>query len=109
MLPAADVVVLAAPLTPDTQALFGAERLARMKEGAFLINIARGKMLDTSALVAALQSKKLRGAGLDVTEPEPLPPDHALWKMPNVILTPHVGGSTEEAQAAIAEFASEQV
>jgi phosphoglycerate dehydrogenase-like enzyme/glyoxylase-like metal-dependent hydrolase (beta-lactamase superfamily II) len=94
MLPAADVVVLAAPLTPNTQGLFGAERLARMKEGAFLINIARGKMLDTNALAAALQSKKLRGAGLDVTEPEPLPSDHALWKMPNVILTPHVSGQS---------------
>jgi phosphoglycerate dehydrogenase-like enzyme len=94
LLPAADVVVLAAPLTPDTQALFGAERFALMKDGAFLINIARGRMLDTNALVAALQSKKLRGAGLDVTDPEPLPADHALWKLPNVILTPHVSGQS---------------
>jgi phosphoglycerate dehydrogenase-like enzyme/glyoxylase-like metal-dependent hydrolase (beta-lactamase superfamily II) len=94
LLPAADVVVLAAPLTPDTTALFGSDRLALMKEGAFLINIARGKMVDPAALVAALQSRKLRGAGLDVTEPEPLPSDHPLWKMPNVILTPHVSGQS---------------
>jgi phosphoglycerate dehydrogenase-like enzyme/glyoxylase-like metal-dependent hydrolase (beta-lactamase superfamily II) len=94
LLPAADVVVLAAPLTPDTKALFGAERFARMKEGAILINIARGKMVDTGALVSALHSRKLRGAGLDVTEPEPLPADHALWKLPNVIVTPHVAGQS---------------
>jgi phosphoglycerate dehydrogenase-like enzyme/glyoxylase-like metal-dependent hydrolase (beta-lactamase superfamily II) len=94
LLPAADVVVLAAPLTPETQALFGANRFALMKEGAVLINIARGKMLDTGALLAALQSKRLRGAGLDVTDPEPLPPEHALWKLPNVIVTPHVSGQS---------------
>jgi len=94
MLPAADVVVLAAPLTPDTTALFGTDRFARMKEGAFFINIARGKMVDTAALVAALQSKRVQGAGLDVTEPEPLPPDHALWKLGNVIVTPHVSGQS---------------
>lgn len=94
LLPAADVVVLAAPLTPDTQQLFGTERFALMKEGAVLINIARGKMVDTNALLGALQSKRLRGAGLDVTEPEPLPSDHVLWKMPNVIITPHVSGQS---------------
>ena len=70
-----------------------------MKDGAFLINIARGRMLDTNALVAALQSKKLRGAGLDVTDPEPLPSDHALWKLPNVILTPHVSGQSPGTRA----------
>jgi phosphoglycerate dehydrogenase-like enzyme/glyoxylase-like metal-dependent hydrolase (beta-lactamase superfamily II) len=99
LLPAADVVVLAAPLTPDTQALFGTERFALLKDGAVLINIARGKMVDTNALVAALQSRKLRGAGLDVTEPEPLPSDHALWKLPNVILTPHVSGQSPGTRA----------
>jgi len=99
LLPTADVVVLAAPLTPDTQALFGAERIAKMKEGSFLINIARGKMVDQNALVAALQSKKLAGAGLDVTEPEPLPADHVLWKLPNVIITPHVSGQSPGTRA----------
>ena len=94
LLPAADVVVLAAPLTPDTTALFGTDRFALLKDGAFFINIARGKMVDTAALVAALQSKKVQGAGLDVTDPEPLPPDHALWRMGNVIITPHVSGQS---------------
>jgi phosphoglycerate dehydrogenase-like enzyme/glyoxylase-like metal-dependent hydrolase (beta-lactamase superfamily II) len=94
MLPAADVVVLAAPLTPDTTALFGTDRFALMKEGSFFINIARGKMVDTAALVAALESKRILGAGLDVTEPEPLPADHALWKLGNVIVTPHVSGQS---------------
>jgi phosphoglycerate dehydrogenase-like enzyme/glyoxylase-like metal-dependent hydrolase (beta-lactamase superfamily II) len=109
LLPAADVVVLAAPLTPDTQALFGAERFALMKDGAFLINIARGKMVDTNALAAALQSKKLRGAGLDVTEPEPLPSDHALWKMPNVIVTPHVSGQSPGTRARTRQLFIENV
>jgi len=94
LLPAADVVVLAAPLTPETTTLFGSDRFALVKDGAFFINIARGKMVDTSALVAALESKKLQGAGLDVTEPEPLPADHALWRMGNVIVTPHVSGQS---------------
>ncbi len=94
MLAAADVVVLAAPLTPDTTALFDTDRFARMKEGAIFINIARGKMVDTVALVAALQSKRLQGAGLDVADPEPLPADHALWKLGNVIVTPHVSGQS---------------
>jgi len=94
LLPAADVVVLASPLTPETQSLIGTAQFALMKDGAFFINIARGKEVDTAALVGALQSRKLRGAGLDVTDPEPLPADHALWKMPNVIITPHVSGQS---------------
>jgi len=97
-------VVLAAPLTPDTQALFGAERFALMKDGAFLINIARGKMVDTAALVAELQSKRVQGAGLDVTEPEPLPADHALWKFPNVIVTPHVSGQSPGTRQRMRSF-----
>jgi len=109
LLPAADVVVLAAPLTPDTQALFGAELFALMKDGAFLINIARGKMVDTNALAAALLSKKLRGAGLDVTEPEQLPADHALWKMPNVIVTPHVSGQSPGTRARTRQLFVENV
>jgi len=104
MLPAADVVVLAAPLTPDTTALFGTDRFALMKEGAFFINIARGKMVETSALVAALQSKRVQGAGLDVTEPEPLPADHALWKLPNVLVTPHVSGQSPGTRQRMRSF-----
>lgn len=109
LLPGADVVVLAAPLTPDTQALFGTDRFALMKDGAFFINIARGKMVDTGALVAALQSKKVRGAGLDVTEPEPLPPDHALWRMGNVLVTPHVSGQSPGTRSRTRQLLIENV
>lgn len=104
LLPAADVVVLAAPLTPETQALFGTDRFALMKEGSVLINIARGKMVDTEALVAALGSRKLRAVGLDVTDPEPLPPDHPLWKMANVLITPHVSGQSPGTRARMRGF-----
>jgi phosphoglycerate dehydrogenase-like enzyme len=109
MLPAADVVVLAAPLTPDTTALIGTDRFNRMKDGAFFVNIARGKMVDTAALVAAIQSKKLQGVGLDVTEPEPLPADHALWKFPNVIVTPHVSGQSPGTRLRMKHFFMENL
>jgi phosphoglycerate dehydrogenase-like enzyme/glyoxylase-like metal-dependent hydrolase (beta-lactamase superfamily II) len=99
LLRVADVVVLAAPLTAETKNLFGTAQFERMKEGSFFINIARGKEVDTAALVEALKAKRLQGAGLDVTEPEPLPADHALWKMPNVIITPHVSGQSPGTKA----------
>lgn len=95
MLPAADVVVLCVPLTPETENLIDAEAFKAMKPGAILINIARGKVIDTAALVAALESGRLAAAGLDVTDPEPLPADHPLWKSPNVIITPHVASDAE--------------
>lgn len=90
MLPLADVVVLCVPLTDETEGLIDARTLGLMKPGAYLVNIARGQVVDTDALVAALRSGRLAGACLDVTEPEPLPPGHALWDMPNVVITPHV-------------------
>lgn len=95
MLPEADVVVMAAPLTPATRGLFDAAMFARMKHSAFFINVARGGAVVTADLIAALQARTIAGAGLDVTDPEPLPPDHPLWKAPNVIITPHVAGSTD--------------
>ena len=91
----ADVIAIALPLTPATRGLFDAERLAKAKEGAVLINIARGAIVDTDALMAALRSGRLAGAGLDVTDPEPLPDGHPLWSMKNVIITPHVAGRAE--------------
>lgn len=94
VLPRADVVVLACPLTPDTENLIDARALAAMKPGAHLINVARGKVVDETALIAALQSGTLTAAGLDVTRDEPLPPTSPLWSMPNVLLTPHVAGET---------------
>jgi phosphoglycerate dehydrogenase-like enzyme len=88
----ADVVVLAIPLTPATHGLVDAAFLSRMRDGALLVNAARGPVVDTAALTAELASGRL-SAALDVVEPEPLPPDHPLWTMPNVLLTPHVAGS----------------
>jgi phosphoglycerate dehydrogenase-like enzyme len=88
----ADVVVIAAPLTPETQDLIGAAELARMKRGAILINVGRARIVDHAALVDALQSGHLGGASLDVYPREPLPPDDPLWSAPNVILTPHTSG-----------------
>lgn len=91
LLPDADVVILATPLTEDTRGLVGADFLARMKDGALLVNIARGAIVDTKALLAELESGRLRAA-LDVTDPEPLPAAHPLWHAPGVLITPHVGG-----------------
>lgn len=91
----ADFVVNTAPLTPQTKGIFNAELFAKMKPSAYLINIARGGSVVTSDLVDALKSKKIAGAGLDVTDPEPLPADHPLWKAPNVIITPHVASDSD--------------
>ncbi len=91
-LPEADFVALSLPGTPATYHLFGAERLARMKPGAVLINAGRGQTVDSLALNDALRNGRLGGACLDVTDPEPLPADHPLWDAPNLLLTPHVSG-----------------
>ena len=95
MLPEADVVALAVPLTPETQNLLDTKAFAAMKEGAYLINIARGKVVNTDAMMEALKSGRLAGAGLDVTEPEPLPSKHPLWQQPRVIITPHIAGRSK--------------
>ena len=89
LLPQADVVVSSVPLTPKSEGMLGVEQFELMKEGVYVINVSRGKIIDTAALTAALQSGKVRAAGLDVTNPEPLPSDHPLWSMPNVTITPH--------------------
>lgn len=91
----ADVVVNATPLTQDTRGMFDAAFFGAVKDGAFFINIGRGESVVTDALVAALQSGRLGGAGLDVTDPEPLPPGHPLWAMRNVIVTPHIATSSD--------------
>lgn len=92
LLPQADFVFCAMPETPQTRGFLSEKRLSRMKRGAVLINVGRGSFVDTEALTAALQDGRLSGAGLDVTQPEPLPPEHPLRTMRNVILTPHVAG-----------------
>jgi len=91
---AADHVAIALPLTAETRGLFSAARLAAMKPGAHLYNVGRGALVDPGALLDALRSGRLAGAGLDVTEPEPLPADSPLWREPNVIITAHSSGNT---------------
>jgi phosphoglycerate dehydrogenase-like enzyme len=93
LLPQADVVVVSTPLTEQTKGLADAGFLARMKDGALFVNVARGAVADTGALLAELESGRLRAA-LDVTDPEPLPAGHPLWHAPGVLISPHVGGST---------------
>ena len=87
-----DWVILAVPATAETQGMIGRAELAAMKKTAVLLNIARGAVIDQQALTEALTARSIGAAFLDVTEPEPLPADHPLWKMENVILTPHVAG-----------------
>lgn len=93
LLPEADVVILSTPLTEQTKGLVNGEFLARMKDGALLVNVARGGVVDTKALLAELDTGRITAA-LDVTDPEPLPPGHPLWQAPGVLISPHVGGPT---------------
>jgi phosphoglycerate dehydrogenase-like enzyme len=93
LLPTADVVILAIPYGPVTHHLVDEAFLAALPDGALVVNVARGSVVDTDALLAELTTGRLRAA-LDVTDPEPLPPDHPLWSAPNVVITPHVGGDT---------------
>lgn len=95
LLPKADVVVLILPATAESRGLIGSRQLALMRQGALLVNAARGPVVDTDALVEALHSGRIRAA-LDVTDPEPLPEGHPLWNCPNLLITPHVGASTPE-------------
>ncbi|WP_034384576.1 D-isomer specific 2-hydroxyacid dehydrogenase family protein [Deinococcus sp. YIM 77859] len=100
----ADWVVLLLPSTPETQGIVNADVLARLKPGAWLSNQGRGSLIDTGALLAALDSGHLGGAVLDVTDPEPLPEDHPLWQQPNVLITPHIASSTRDLIARGAEY-----
>jgi len=108
LLPSADIIVLIVPLTPVTTGLVGDREFAAMKQGALLVNAARGPIVKTDALVAALQAGRIR-AVLDVTDPEPLPPDHPLWKAPNVFITPHIGGTTPAFVPRALDFVSGQI
>lgn len=104
----ADVVVLTVPLDETTYHLVDAALLARFKDGALLVNVARGKVVDTDALLAELASGRLRAA-LDVTDPEPLPPDHPLWHAPNVLVTAHQGGNVDAAYPRTAALVRRQL
>ena len=103
VLPAADVVILAAAATDETTNLIGARELAAMKPTAALINIARGALVDSGALLASLAAGHLAGAGLDVTDPEPLPPGHPLWQAPRCIVTSHTADTPEMTEPLLAE------
>lgn len=106
MLPRCDYIVLAVPLTAETEGLIGEAELRLMKPNTYLVNIARGRVVDEAALIRALQEQWIAGAGLDVTEQEPLPPDSPLYTMQNVILTPHISGvSLQYDQRLTALFA----
>jgi phosphoglycerate dehydrogenase-like enzyme len=107
LLPAADVVVLLVPATPETAGMVDGAFLAAMKDGALLVNAARGTVVDTDALVTELASGRLRAA-LDVTDPEPLPAAHPLWALPGVFITPHVAASTPVSRQRAAQLVREQ-
>jgi phosphoglycerate dehydrogenase-like enzyme len=108
LLPKAQVIVLILPSSSETRWLIDARQFALMQQGALLVNAARGPIVNTDALVTALQSKKIRAA-LDVTDPEPLPLDHPLWKCPNLLITPHVGGSSPEFARRSLKIAADEL
>jgi phosphoglycerate dehydrogenase-like enzyme len=108
LLPDADAVVVLTPLTDATRCMVDADFLARMPDGALLVNAARGPVVDTGALLAELGRERLR-AVLDVTDPEPLPPEHPLWSAPGVVVSPHVAGDSPEADERAQRFAAEQL
>ena len=108
MLPTADVVVILVPVTDETRQLVNAEFLKTMKDGALLVNAARGVIVDTDALLAELTSGRLTAA-LDVTDPEPLPDGHPLWSAPGLLLTPHVGGAVRASRERAYEVVTEQL
>jgi D-3-phosphoglycerate dehydrogenase len=105
---AADVLVIACPLTDATRGLIDARRIALMKPGAMMINVARGAIVEEAALVEALSARRIAGAGLDVFTVQPLAPDHPLRFLDNVVLTPHIAGITDDAMGAIAEVCAGQ-
>jgi phosphoglycerate dehydrogenase-like enzyme len=109
LLAESDVVVIAAPLTPETNRLLDADAIAGMKAGAIVINVARGQLIDEEALADALGSGRLGGAALDVFTAEPLPPDSPFWSMPNVVVTPHNSGFRAGHFDAVIDLFSENL
>jgi D-2-hydroxyacid dehydrogenase (NADP+) len=105
----ADIVALTCPLTPETENLIDAAALSAMKPTAHLINVARGRVIDEPALIAALQQRRIAAAGLDVTQHEPLPESSPLWAMPNVLITPHSAGETQRYEDAVIDILLENL
>ncbi|WWQ69640.1 NAD(P)-dependent oxidoreductase (plasmid) [Streptomyces sp. Q6] len=108
LLPTVDAVVLCAPLTEGTHGMFGTEALARLKDGTLLVNVARGELVDTSAVVREVRAGRLRVA-LDVTDPEPLPAGHPLWSLPGALITPHVAAFTDAFPTRTTDFIRRQL
>jgi len=108
-LPQADVLFVTVPETPATKGMIGAAQFAAMNRGAYFICVSRGTIYSTPALIAALESRQLAGAGLDVTDPEPLPADHPLWKFENVVITPHIAGASNAAQGRVMDLLRENI
>lgn len=102
VLPEADVVFISAPHTPQSYKMMGARQFELMKKGSYFVAVSRGAIYDMNGLVKALDSKRLAGAGVDVTDPEPLPAGHPLWKFPNALITPHVAGQSDRIMERIA-------
>lgn len=109
LIPRADAVALCCALTPETAGIFGAEAIARMKPSAWLVNVARGKVADEAALVAALRRGDIKGAALDVTAEEPLPEASPLWTLPNVFITPHTAGETTRYEENVIDILLENL
>jgi phosphoglycerate dehydrogenase-like enzyme len=107
--PRAHHVVLAAPATGATRHLVGADELAAMRDDAWLVNVARGSLVDTDALAAALAGGAIGGAALDVTDPEPLPDGHPLWREPRALITPHVANPDATLRRYLAELVGENI
>ena len=108
LLPAFDIVILVLPLNAESKHLFDARRLALLKDGALIVNVARGGIIDTDALVAELNSGRIQAA-LDVTDPEPLPSDHPLWRAKNVLIAPHVGGDSTAFESRGKKLVEDQI
>ena len=109
LLATSDFVMLCVPLTAETRGLIGREQLKRMKRTAILVNIARGPVVDTQAITEALQQRWIYAAGLDVTDPEPLPRDHPLLSCDNLTIAPHLGSATEQTRQRMAEISVENL
>lgn len=109
VLPEADVVFISAPHTPDSHKMVGSREFELMKKGAYFIAVSRGGIYDMNSLVKALDEKRLAGAGVDVTDPEPLPKGHPLWKFPNAIITPHIAGRSDKDHARMVGIVKENL
>jgi phosphoglycerate dehydrogenase-like enzyme len=109
VIPLADVVFISAPHTPQSHKMMGSKQFDLMKKNSYFIAVSRGGIYDMPGLVRALDSKQLAGAGVDVTDPEPLPKGHALWKFNNAIITPHIAGRSDRDRARMVGTITENI